>query len=198
MRVRAKRFLDFAYGDKRKDKAMVKAIVEEIRQPFDPAKDYYKKFRDTLIAFEEGRISKADFLNLHTQVTANKASSYEVLSRKYLEAKEDNALVWQGQSAVVADISGLEIKSSWYLRTESRNQRMIVALHFNKERLPQKHEQGLLTILQLAEPASAGVGILCIQPATMVSATRQDDRERKYLQERAAKFVSILKTLPSD
>lgn len=191
MKVRIGQFIDFAYGDKRRDKAKVLSILEEMKSDYDPAKDRYKKFREAMNSFEEGYLSKRDFLQLHKQVSANKAAGYKVLSENYLDAKEDHALIWQGRNAVVANIPDLEISTAWYLRTEANNQRRIVYLHFGKDPLPRQKERGYLSILRMAEPEAAGVGILNIQPGTLIFATRINQAEITYLQQRAEKFVTL-------
>ncbi|MFC0161749.1 hypothetical protein CDZ97_23770 [Mameliella alba] len=195
MKIRVSQFVDFAYGDKRKDKAKVRSIIDELDLPYDPAKDRYKKFREALVSFEDQKISTKDFLNLHSKVSANKASGYKVLCQNYLDLKEDHALIWEGRSPVEAEISGLHIATAWYLRTEANNQRRIIFLHFGKEQLPRKKERGLLTILRLAKPDSAGVGILNIQPGTLITATRLDQSEADYLHKRAEKFVALAKDI---
>ncbi|WP_010138534.1 hypothetical protein [Oceanicola sp. S124] len=195
MKIRVSQFVDFAYGDKRKDKAKVRSIIDELDLPYDPAKDRYKQFRESLVSFEDQKISNKEFLELHSKVSANKASGYKVLCQNYLDLKEDHALIWQGRSPVEAEISGLHIATAWYLRTEANNQRRIIFLHFGKEQLPRKKERGLLTILRLAKPDSAGVGILNIQPGTLITATRLDQSEADYLHKRAEKFVALAKDI---
>lgn len=191
MRVRVSQFIDFAYGDKRRDKAKVRAIIDEMGADYDPARDRYKQFREAMGAYEEGNLAQSAFLNLYTSVATNKAAGYKVLSQNYVDLKEDHALIWQGRNTIVADISGLQISTAWYLRTEANNQRRIIFLHFGKEQLPRKKERGLLTILRLAEPGSAGVGVLNIQPGTLNIATRLDAAEAEFLNQRAAKFVTL-------
>jgi hypothetical protein len=195
MRVRVNQFIEFAYGDKRKDKSKVENIVSEISSPYDPAKDRYKKFRESMNSFEEGKIPEINFIDLYKNVSPNKSAGYEILSRNYLDLKEDHALIWQGRNAITATIGGLSISTAWYLRTEANNQRRIIFLHFGKEQLPRKKERGLLTLLRLAEPESAGVGILNIQPGTLITATRLDQVEADYLQDRAKKFVELAKNI---
>ncbi|QOL79678.1 hypothetical protein [Pseudooceanicola spongiae] len=198
MKIRVSQFIDFAYGDKRQDKAKVKSIISDLDLPYDPIKDRYKQFREALISFENKKISTEKFRSLHSSVSANKSTGYQVLCQNYLDLKEDHALIWQGHSPVEADISGLSITTAWYLRTEANNQRRIIFLHFGKEQLPRKKERGLLTILRLARPESAGVGILNIQPGTLITATRMDQREAEYLQGRAKKFLACAKSLQAD
>lgn len=195
MKIRVSQFIDFAYGDKRQDKAKVKSIISDLDLPYDPIKDRYKQFREAMVSFENQKISTENFLALHSSVSANKSAGYKVLCQNYLDLKEDHALIWQGHSPVEADISGLNITTAWYLRTEANNQRRIIFLHFGKEQLPRKKERGLLTILRLAQPESAGVGILNIQPGTLITATRLDQVEAEYLQERAKKFLVFAKSL---
>lgn len=195
MKIRVNQFIEFAYGDKRKDRAKARSIIGDMDLPYDPAKDRYKKFRDAMVSFEERRISANDFIELHSKVSANKSAGYKVLSQNYLDLKEDHALIWEGRSPVEANVSGLRITTAWYLRTEANNQRRIIFLHFGKDQLPRKKERGLLTLLRLAEPDSAGVGILNIQPGTLITATRLDQVEADYLHERAAKFVAIASDL---
>lgn len=165
--------------------------------PYDPARDRYKQFREAMASLEDKKISTEKFLALHSSVSANKSAGYKVLCQNYLDLKEDHALIWQGRSPVEADISGLRITTAWYLRTEANNQRRIIFLHFGKEQLPRKKERGLLTILRLAQPNSAGVGILNIQPGTLITATRLDQNEADYLKTRAEKFLSLAKELQS-
>ena len=117
-----------------------------------------------------------------------KLPGYKVLCQNYLDLKEDHALIWQGRSPVEADISGLRVSTAWYLRTEANNQRRIIFLHFGKDQLPRKKERGLLTVLRMAEPDSAGVGILNIQPGTLITATRLSQTEADYLHERGKKI----------
>lgn len=195
MKIRVNQFIEFAYGDKRKDKAKARSIIDDMDLPYDPAKDRYKKFRDAMVSFEEHRISANDFVELHSKVSANKSAGYKVLCQNYLDLKEDHALIWEGRSPVEANVLGLRITTAWYLRTEANNQRRIIFLHFGKDQLPRKKERGLLTLLRLAEPDSAGVGILNIQPGTLITATRLDQIEADYLHERAAKFVAIASDL---
>ena len=195
MKIRVNQFIEFAYGDKRRDKAKVKSLIGEPEGAYDPVKDRYKQFREAMTSFENQRLTTHEFLALHTNVSANKSAGYRVLCRNYLDLKEDHALIWQGRSPVEALISGLHISTAWYLRTEANNQRRIIFLHFGKEQMPRKKERGLLTVLQLAEPDSAGVGILNIQPGTLVTATRLDQTEAAFLQERAAKFMTLAKEL---
>lgn len=197
MKIRVTQFIEFAYGDKRKDKAKVKSIIGDLDLPYDPARDRYKQFREAMASLEDKKISTEKFLALHSSVSANKSAGYKVLCQNYLDLKEDHALIWQGRSPVEADISGLRITTAWYLRTEANNQRRIIFLHFGKEQLPRKKERGLLTILRLAQPDSAGVGILNIQPGTMITATRLDQNEADYLKTRAEKFLSLAKELQS-
>ena len=195
MKIRVSQFIDFAYGDQRKDKAKVKSIIDDLTLPYDPAKDRYKQFREAMTHFEEDKMSASDFINLHSRVAANKSAGYKTLSQNYLDLKEDHALIWQGRSPVEAEISGLHVATAWYLRTEANNQRRIIFLHFGKEQLPRKKERGLLTILRLARPDSAGVGILNIQSGTLITATRLDDSESLFLKKRAAKFTTISKNI---
>ncbi|WP_298858641.1 hypothetical protein [uncultured Sulfitobacter sp.] len=198
MKIRVSQFIDFAYGDKRKDKAKVKGIIGDIDLPYDPAKDRYKQFREAMTSFEDQKLSTKQFLTLHSSVSPNKSAGYKVLCENYLDLKEDHALIWQGRSPVEAIISGLHITTAWYLRTEANNQRRIIFLHFGKEQLPRKKERGLLTILRLAQPDSAGVGILNIQPGTMITSTRLDQNEAGYLQERATKFLALAQKLEEE
>ncbi|WP_298562259.1 hypothetical protein [uncultured Aliiroseovarius sp.] len=195
MKIRVNQFVEFAYGDKRRDKAKVKSLIGALEDQYDPAKDRYKKFREAMTSYEGNRMSERDFLNLYKTVSANKSAGYEVLSRNYLGLKEDHALIWEGRRPVEAEIAGLHISTAWYLRTEASNQRRIICLHFGKEQLPRKKERGLLTVLQMAEPESAGVGILSIQPGTLTAVTRLDLTEAEYLRERAAKFMAIANDL---
>ncbi|WP_300057386.1 hypothetical protein [Sulfitobacter sp.] len=197
MKIRVTQFIEFAYGDKRKDKAKVKSIIGDLDLPYDPARDRYKQFREAMASLEDKKISTEKFLALHSSVSANKSAGYKVLCQNYLDLKEDHALIWQGRIPVEADISGLRITTAWYLRTEANNQRRIIFLHFGKEQLPRKKERGLLTILRLAQPDSAGVGILNIQPGTLITATRLDQNEADYLKTRAEKFLSLAKELQS-
>lgn len=198
MKIRVSQFIEFAYGDKRKDKAKVKSIIGDLDLPYDPARDRYKQFREAMTSLEDQKISTEKFLTLHSSVSANKSAGYKVLCQNYLDLKEDHALIWQGRSPVEADISGLRITTAWYLRTEANNQRRIIFLHFGKEQLPRKKERGLLTILRLAEPDSAGVGILNIQPGTLITATRIDQNEADYLKGRAEKFLALAKEFQPD
>ena len=198
MKIRVNQFIEFAYGDKRKDKAKVKSIIDDFELPYDPAKDRYKKFREAMTSLEDQKISNKDFLELPSNVSSNKSAGYKVLCQNYLNLKEDHALIWQGRSPVEAEISGLTITTAWYLRTEANNQKRIIFLHFGKEQLPRKKERGLLTVLRLAEPESAGVGILNIQPGTLITATRMDQIEAEYLQTRAAKFITLVEDLQSN
>lgn len=198
MKIRVSQFIEFAYGDKRRDKAKVKSIIGDLDLPYDPARDRYKQFREAMTSLEDQKISTEKFLALHSSVSANKSAGYKVLCQNYLDLKEDHALIWQGRSPVEADISGLRITTAWYLRTEANNQRRIIFLHFGKEQLPRKKERGLLTILRLAEPDSAGVGILNIQPGTLITATRIDQNEADYLKERAEKFLALAKEFQPD
>lgn len=198
MRIRVSQFIDFAYGDKRKDKAKVKSIIGDLDLPYDPAKDRYKQFREAMTSYEDNAISDQQFLALYLTVSANKSAGYKVLCQNYLDLKEDHALIWQGRSPVEADISGLRVSTAWYLRTEANNQRRIIFLHFGKDQLPRKKERGLLTVLRMAQPDSAGVGILNIQPGTLITATRLNQTEADYLHERAAKYMEISNSLKSN
>ncbi|ETD90203.1 hypothetical protein ACTTAL_06450 [Rhodobacter capsulatus] len=195
MKISVNQFIDFAYGDKRKDKTKAASIIDDLDVPYDPAKDRYKQFREALASFEDGKVSTSEFLTLHSGVSANKSAGYKILCKNYLDLKEDYALIWHGRSPVEAEISGLRITTAWYLRTEENNQRRIIFLHFGKEQLPREKERGLLTVLRLAKPDSAGVGILNIQPGTLVTSTRIDQIEADYLRKRAEKFMAIAKDI---
>ena len=198
MKIRVNQFIEFAYGDKRRDKAKARSIIDEQQLPYDPAKDRYKKFRDAMISFEDHRMAVDEFRNLYAQVTANKSAGYKVLCENYLDLKEDHALIWQGKSSIEAEIENLRVTTAWYLRTEANNQRRIIFLNFGKNQLPMKKERGLLTVLRLAEPDSAGVGILNIQAGTLIISSRLDQNEADYLHERAAKFVALATELKKD
>lgn len=194
MELRAKQFIEFAYGDQRKDKAKVLNIISEM-DSYDPATDRYKKFREAMDSYEKGKISERDFLELYQSVSSNKSSGYRTLSRNYLALKEDHALVWEGRKPIFASFSDLSITTAWHLRAEASNQRRIIFLHFGKDQLPNKKQQGLLTLLMLAQPEAAGVGILNIQPGTLVTATRLDQSDAEYLKTRAEKFIALSKAV---
>lgn len=193
MKIRAITFIEFAYGDKRRDRSKVREIVESLDSSYDPAKDRYKQFRDSLKSLEDGRISTESFLSLSLRVSANKSSGYGVLCKNYLNLKEDFGLIWEGRSPIEADMSGLRVSTSWYLRTDTNNRRIIVFINLRKDQLPRNKERGLLTLLRLAKPDSAGVGILNIQPGTLITAPRLDQNEADYLHERAARFMALAK-----
>jgi len=89
----------------------------------------------------------------------------------------------------------LQITANWYLHTDSSNQKRIVFLNFRKEPFPHQHQKGLLNLLKAATPESAGVGILNVQPATLVTATRLDEDEFEFLKSRAATFIRTAKSL---
>lgn len=198
MKVRVSQFIEFAYGDKRRDKAKVKSILSDFDMPYEPAKDRYKQFREAMTAFEEGRMPAEKFLMLHNDVAQNKSAGYKVLCDNYLALKEDHALIWEGRSPLEVEISGLKMNTAWYLRTEANNQQRIVYLHFGKEPMPRNKERGLLTLLQLAKADSAGVGILNIQPGTLIVATRLNQGEAGYLRERAKRFVTLAESIQAN
>lgn len=195
MKINVNQFIEFAYGDRRKDKANVAGIISELGVPYDPAKDRYKQFREAMTSFEDSKISLKDFQALHLNVSANKSSGYKVLCKNYLEMKEDYALIWEGRRPIEVEISDLRITTAWYLRTEENNQRRIIFLHFGKDPFPREKERGILTVLRLAKPDAAGVGILNIQPGTLITATRLDESEADFLRKRAAKFVATAKDI---
>ena len=91
MKIRLSQFIDFAYGDKRRDKAKVQSIIDDLKAPYDPAKDRYKQFREGLNRYEEKEISRAAFLAMHSKVAANKAAGYKVLSQNYVDLTKDHA-----------------------------------------------------------------------------------------------------------
>lgn len=89
VKIRVNQFIEFAYGDKRRDKAKVKSIIDDQNLPYGPAKDRYKKFRDTMTSFEDHRTSIEEFRTLHSKVAANKSAGYKVLCQNYLDLKGD-------------------------------------------------------------------------------------------------------------
>ncbi|MEX0344435.1 MAG: hypothetical protein AB3N20_05900 [Rhizobiaceae bacterium] len=195
MKIRAVQFIEFAYGDKRRDRASVKRILDDIEKDYDPATDRYKKFRESLGAYEDGTVNEGEFLNFYKIVAANKSEAYKVLAKNYVDAKDDHGLIWDGLQRVSAKLGKLEVTASWYLHTDASNQRRIVFLNFRKEPFSHQHEKGLFTLLQIAAPESAGVGILNVQFATLNVSSRLDESELVFLESRAAKFVSIAETL---
>ena len=195
MKISVNQFIDFAYGDKRQDKANVSSIINEPVAPYDPAKDRYKQFREAMTSFEERKIPIKEFLELHLNVAKNKTDGYEKLCKNYIDLKEDYGLIWAGRSSVEAKIAELVVTTNWYLRTEENNQKRVIFLHFGKEPFARVKERGILTVLRLGKPDAAGVGILNIQPGTLVTATRIDQKEVKFLEERAAKFAALAKDI---
>lgn len=97
--------------------------------------------------------------------------------------------------SVFAKLAGLDIHASWYLRTDASKMRRIIYLNLSKGPVSRKHEKGILTLLQLAEPQSAGVGILNVQASTLVVRSRLDHDERNFLEARSAKFIEISESL---
>lgn len=128
-------------------------------------------------------------------MAANKSAGYEALSRNYLDLKEDHGLIWSGQNTATARFGRLEVPLSWYLRSEDSNNLRLVALRFNKDPMPHAIERGMLSLLHLAKPEAAGVGVLNVQYGTLVLATRQDPKTSTYLETRAAKLLSIVEAL---
>lgn len=86
-RVRIKPFMEFAYGDRRKDRSVVSQALSEMNKGYDPAADRYKQFREALTSFESGTLSKLEFINLFNSVTPSKRDGYKNLSRNYLDLK---------------------------------------------------------------------------------------------------------------
>ncbi|WP_323032364.1 hypothetical protein [Paracoccus sp. (in: a-proteobacteria)] len=197
MKISLNQFVEFSYGDKRKDKSKVADIINDLDVPYDPAKDRYKQFREAMKSFEDGKASLKEFQELYETVSANKSSGYRTLSKNYLNMKEDYALIWEGRSPIEAVISDLHITTAWYLRTEENNQRRIIFLHFGKDPFSREKERGILTLLRMAKPDSAGVGIMNIQPGTLVTATRLDEKEAGFLRKRAERFTAIAKSIQS-
>lgn len=195
MDIRSTQFVEFAYGDKRKDRNKVREIIAENDKDYDPTTDRYKKFRESLSNFESGKITEVDFKTFYKTVSSNKSAGYKTLAENYIDLKEDHALIWDGPQKVVAELDDLFISASWYLHTDASNQRRAIFLNFRKQAFPPDQERGLLTLLQYAFPESSGVGILNIQVSTLVLATRVNRAELAYLQSRAAKFQAIAESL---
>lgn len=195
MKVRINPFIEFAYGDKRKDKSKIKEIFQQDKEEYDPAKDRYKQFREALVSYETAATSEAVFKDTYARVSPTKSAAYKIMSRNYLDLKEDHALIWDGSQRPIADLSGLKVQTSWYLHTSSANLSRIICLNFRKDPYPRKQERGILTLLQIAEPNSAGVGILNIQASTMIVQARLDLVEKEYLEIRAKRFLEIANSL---
>lgn len=191
MKIRVLQFVEFAYGDKRKDKSKVSQIINDNQKDYDPVTDRYKRFRESLSSFEDGNISENQFKNIYKTVTANKVSGYKILAENYLDLKEDHGLVWDGRQGISIKLDELEITANWYLHTDSSNQKRIVFLNFRKEPLPQKHEKGILNLLRASSPDFAGVGVLNVQAATLILATRLNVKELEFLELRAKTFLKI-------
>lgn len=191
MKIRITPFVEFAYGDQRKDKATVQATLDLANKVYDPSTDRYKQFRDALSKYEEQNGSEIEFRNLHKNVTSRKKSGYKTLCENYLNLKEHYALIWTGRQPLSLNFGDLEINTAWYLRTAVQNQNTIIFLNFRKDPFPPKQERAILTILQLAALESAGAGILNIQTGTLVSAPTKDQAIVSFLKERAEKFLKI-------
>ncbi|WP_374629913.1 hypothetical protein [Pannonibacter indicus] len=188
-----RQFVDFAYGNRRKDKSKVLEIMDAINSEYDPAKDRYKKFRETLEAYEKGNLSDAEFLSLYSRVSSRKSEAFKIMAKNYMEMKEDNGLSWDGFTRVDVEFSGLFVQVTWSLHTLTANSYRIVGINFGKDPYPKDKERAVLTLLQMAVPESYGVGIMNLQASTLVVKTRVDDLEKKFLDDRAKKFLDLAK-----
>lgn len=185
-------FLDFVAIAGPRRVAAVRACKQASNQPYDPRKDFYKRLREKIVAFERGQIGEAAFLNVESWgVAEKKTTNLQDAANHYLAWRQTMHGTWIEPRHGSRTFGELRVRINPEVGFRIDDRDVALKLHFKRDQLAASRVpiiQGLMLGITLPQQASA---ILDVRREHMTLSTAVDPDIEILLSAEAAAFMAI-------
>jgi len=184
-------FVDFVAVAGPRRVPLVRECKFNNNQPYDPRKDFYKRLRESVVAFEKGSMTRAQFEDIESWgVAEKKTANFEDAVTHYLSWRDSVQGCWSEPVTGHRVFGELRIRVNPEVGLNISGQRHSVKLHFKRDNIPANR----MTIIQglMGSLANAGVSsILDIRREAYFSRTDVEGDVNILLAAEAAAFMAI-------
>lgn len=185
-------FLDFVAVAGPRRVSAVRACKQASNQPYDPRKDFYKRLREKIVAFEKAQISAEQFHDVSAWGIAEKKTSN-------LQDAVDHYIAWRGSFAGKwveprhgsRTFGELRIRINPEVGIVVNGKATAIKLHFKKDQIAASRVpivQGLMLGVTLPTQAS---GVLDVRRDNLMSRSVIESDVEILLSAEATAFMSI-------
>jgi len=176
----------------------VKSILE--RDDYHPAFDFYKKVRDSIVAYHKGSITKKDFIKVPTHLAdLKKEVAYENIVKQYISFLGRKEIEWFVPPTFLYEKDKIAISINPELGLIINGKKHLIKLHFKSEALV-KHKIDVIThlmeiSLKSKVPAKTIMSVLDIQNRKLISPTVPIDGMTAMVDAELAYIMTIMESL---
>jgi len=143
------------------------------RPDYGPAIDFYKQFRDGVVAIHKASGSKSDVPKILSAVTEkNRLANYPVAIEGYKKWWGKKALKWFKPSSVIFSRSGVDVSINPELGLEINGDRHLIKLYLKSEKLSKARADLIIGLMDKAlsdSTNSTSMSVLDVKNAKLFS-----------------------------
>lgn len=184
-------FVDFVAVAGPRRVPLVRDCKFNSNQPYDPRKDFYKRLRESIVSFEKGNMTRAQFQNIESWgVAEKKTANFEDAVTHYLSWRDTIQGNWSEPVTGYRVFGELRIRVNPEVGLTIDSERHSLKLHFKKDNIPANRMtiiQGLMGSLSTADVSS----VLDIRRESCFSQADVEPDVNILLEAEAAAFMAI-------
>ncbi|MEI7924808.1 MAG: hypothetical protein WCI61_01270 [Chloroflexota bacterium] len=192
-------FVDYVAASGPSRIAVVRKALKRVGIPYDRAKDYWRIFRDSILAFHRGEQSLERLSELLQRATPKKANNYERRAATYKKWLGRKHVVWFQPERRTWEYGLLRITVNPELGLTINGTRHIIKMYLRQEKPTKRQLAAALHLLNetFADEVASGavVGILDVESGKLITAGPQTEDLAVLLQADAVSFVAVWQLL---
>ena len=170
--------------------------VNEVKQrpPYDPKTDHWKRLRDLICSFHEGKCPSLTFEG--TGASERKRTAYLEAIKGHKQFIKKNPGIWFKPHAAIWTYEGLDVRVNPELGWQIKGKKHLVKLYFKKDKLTPSRVKVLLALMGSGvKNAKFEVSILEVRTGCFYSGYDDSPIMQALLQGEAATFLAIWNSL---
>lgn len=145
-------FVDFVLKSGSPKLTCAKQIKQQMSLPYDPAADYYKRFRDAVLELHSKDHDKKILSRLIGGLPDNKLENYEVMIANYKKFIGNKAMTWFEPQRKNWKYNNIEIPINPELGLEWNGERHLIKMYLKSEKPSKDRVSSILALMNETLP----------------------------------------------
>ena len=143
---------------------------------YSPSVDFYKKIRDKIVEFFEGKCSREELIDFHLLQTPSKMSHYSVISKGVVTWAGRKDYTWFTPDRAIWGNPEIQISINPELGLIIDDKKYIIKLYFKSEQIRKTDADIILELMKLSiDSNDIVVGVLDVRNSRLITSTREID-----------------------
>ena len=196
MNISLSPFIDFVLKSGSPKMTCAKTIKSQIDDQYDPATDYYKRFREAVDELHKNNRKKGDIKSMIGSLPPNKVDNYELMVKGYQTFLGSKNITWFPPPRKVWKHKNIEVPINPELGLEWDGQKYIIKMYLKADKPSKDRVASILALIKNSlNSKDSQIGLLDVRNSKLYLYEKSMDLLLPLIQGEAESLEFILNTI---